>query len=127
MSHEGKQQTAEIVSHLSIVHTKKKSVFIFSLHLICSIETVGGRGTRHLPRNPTAMLTTEEECSVGVEGGCRRACRVEPPPFIMLRWASDSVRSDSPSSEERNARSPLHGFFSSTQSGWYLGGQMSRV
>lgn len=47
------------------------------------------------------IFTTLEECSDGELGGCRTACRVELPPFSMLRWDSDSVRSDSPPSEVR--------------------------
>lgn len=66
------------------------------------------------------MLTTLEECSEGEAGGWRTAWRVGLPPFSMFRWDSDSVRSDSPPSEDRNAFSGGPARLSMLPSGWYL-------
>lgn len=73
------------------------------------------------------MLTTLEECSEGEAGGWRTAWRVGLPPFSMFRWDSDSVRSDSPPSEDRNAFSGGHARFSMLPSGWYLETQTHRL
>lgn len=80
-----------------------------------------------LPSTQMDIFTTLEECSDGELGGCRTACRVELPPLSMLRWDSDSVRSDSPPSEVRYSLSPGPARCSRAPSGWYLPGGHTRV
>ncbi len=72
-------------------------------------------------------LTTLEDCSEGEIGGCRTVCTKELPPFSMLRWDSDSVRSDSPPSEDRKSLSPVPARRSRAPSGWYLDDRDNKV